>query len=144
MKAGCVHAIGLFIGLLTASLCACVQSSLFHNLVPRVFHLPAPWSKRRWGEKMRDPGDEVGCWNAFSRCGNQAFSCAYEFMSRANRFCINFLTHGHQTRAPVNARAKMARFSCSLPNRDNFSLKETLLALITVTKLQQRLAITYG
>lgn len=34
-------------------------------------------------------------------------------MSCANRFCANFPTHRHQTRALVNARAKMAGFSCS-------------------------------
>ena len=29
------------------------------NLVPRVSHLPAPWSERGESGKMRDPGNEV-------------------------------------------------------------------------------------
>ena len=35
-------------------------SRIIHaNFVPRVSHLPAPWSEREGGGKMRDPGNEV-------------------------------------------------------------------------------------
>ena len=37
------------------------MGSRYHNLVPRVSHLTAPWGERGvgGGGKMRDPGNEV-------------------------------------------------------------------------------------